>query len=90
MGLVDDLMVVVDNEGCVYGLQGLCVVDVLIMLCIVIGNLNVLMIMIVEKIVDWICGVVLFVWLDVVFYVYGKLLLQVFVKLLVVSELVVV
>lgn len=51
-----DEMFVVDGEGCVYGLEGLCVVDVLIMLQIIIGNLNVMIIMIGEKIVDMICG----------------------------------
>lgn len=53
---MDDLMVVVDLELCVIGVEGLCVVDSLIFLCIINGNLNVLLIMIGEKVVDYVLG----------------------------------
>lgn len=56
MGVVDDLMVVVDLYCCVIGVDGLCVVDSLIFFWIINGNLNVLFIMIGEKVVDYIFG----------------------------------
>lgn len=57
MGLEFDFMVVVDSIfSRVYGLEGLRVVDVFIMLSVVSGNFNVFIIMIVEKIVDIIIG----------------------------------
>lgn len=57
MGLEFDFMVVVDSIfSRVYGLEGLRVVDVFIMLSVVSGNLNGLIIMVVEKVVDIILG----------------------------------
>lgn len=54
------LMVVVDLVLCVYGIVGLWVVDVFVMLIIVLGNIYVLVMMIVEKVVQMIfedvCG----------------------------------
>lgn len=52
MGIDDK--VVVDFCFKVKGIEGLCVVDVLIMLIIVSGNINVLCIMIGEKVVDFV------------------------------------
>lgn len=69
-----DEMVVVDGEGCVYGLEGLWVVDVLIMLQIIIGNFNVIIIMIGEKMVDVICGCQLLLCSIVMYYVVGDVL----------------
>lgn len=54
MGVVSDLFVVVDEWLCVYGMCGLCVVDCLIMLMFVLGNINVLIVMVVEKVFDMI------------------------------------
>lgn len=43
------------------------------MLCIIIGNFNVIIIMIVEKIVDCICGCVLLLCSIVFYYVVGDI-----------------
>lgn len=57
MGFVLDLMVVVDLLIMkVYGMENLCVVDVLVMLCMINGNIYVFVLMLVEKVVDIICG----------------------------------
>lgn len=56
MGLDLDKMVVVDFSIRVYGIEGFRVVDVFIMLSVVSGNLNGLIIMVVEKVVDIILG----------------------------------
>ncbi len=47
-----DAMAVVDNNGCVYGIDGLRVVDASIMPSIISGNLNAAVIMMAEKIAD--------------------------------------
>lgn len=44
----------VDVEFKVYGIENLWVIDVFVMFCIVFGNINVLIIMIVEKGLDMI------------------------------------
>lgn len=51
-----DENVVVDLQFYVYGIENLCVVDVFVMLMLVGGNMNVFMIMIVEKVFDFIIG----------------------------------
>lgn len=57
MGFVLDLMVVVDLLIMkVYGMENLCVVDVFVMLCMINGNIYVFVLMLVEKVVDIICG----------------------------------
>lgn len=61
MGVVEDLMSVVDFDCCVIGVDNLCVVDSLIFLWIINGNFNGLMIMIGEKVLDYIFGCSLFV-----------------------------
>lgn len=55
MGCVDDECVVVDSWLCVCGIVGLWIVDVLVMLFIILGNINLLMLMIVECVSDMIC-----------------------------------
>lgn len=61
MGFVFDLMVVVDLLIMkVYGMENLCVVDVLVMFRIINGNIYVFVLMLVEKVVDIICGRKLF------------------------------
>jgi len=88
MGMADDPMAVVDNEGRVHGLDGLRVVDASIMPRIVTGNLNAPTIMMAEKIADRIRGVAPLARSDAAFYVHGKSPLQAPAKPLVASELV--
>lgn len=52
MGVVVDLMLVMDGVGCVYGIVGLCVCDLLIMFFIFCVNMNLLIFMFVEWFVD--------------------------------------
>lgn len=68
MGVEDDFMVVVNNKMEVFGVENFRIVDVLIMLSIVSGNFNGLIIMMVEKVVDIILGILLFFKLIVLVY----------------------
>lgn len=56
MGSENDPMAVVNPSGCVYGIEGLRVVDSSIMPSIVSGNLNAPTIMMAEKLSDVILG----------------------------------
>jgi choline dehydrogenase len=54
MGPASDPMAVVDQYGCVHGLQGLRVVDASIMPDVVRANTNATIIMMAERLADWI------------------------------------
>lgn len=69
MGVDDDMMVVIDKNMWVIGVDNFWVVDVFVIFSIISGNLNVVMIMIVEKVVDCILGKLLL--LKEYVFVYG-------------------
>lgn len=62
MGFIFDNKSVVDFECWVIGVDCLCVVDLFVFFYIMNGNINVLILMLVEKVSDYICGKVLFIF----------------------------